>query len=226
MTFADQVLTFYKSLRITSPLPEEVVVMNPFQDDESFQYCSEFYRKFYGDNNERFAILGINPGRHGGGITGIPFTDPIKLENFCGIQNPFKKKPELSADFIYKVIDAFGGPEKFYGKFYFSAISPLGFTKGGRNLNYYDIRELQDALKSFIVDAMRKQIAFGINTTYCFCLGEGENLKYLSKLNTEYKFFEKVIPLSHPRFVMQYRRKRVDEYVSSYIEKLSQVSHA
>lgn len=223
MTFADRVLAFYKSLRITTPLPHEVVVMNPFQDDTSFEYCAQFYKKFYDDSRERFAILGINPGRHGGGITGIPFTDPIKLETFCGIENPFKKKPELSADFIYKVISAFGGPEKFYGKFYFSAISPLGFTKGGKNLNYYDIRELQDALKPFIVDAMKKQIAFGVNTTHCFCLGEGENLKYLSRLNDEYKFFEKITPLSHPRFVMQYRRKRVDEYVASYIEKLSQV---
>ncbi len=39
----------------------------------------------------RYLILGINPGRFGGGITGIPFTDPIRLQNICGIENDFQK---------------------------------------------------------------------------------------------------------------------------------------
>ncbi|MFI5224347.1 MAG: DUF4918 domain-containing protein, partial [Nitrospirales bacterium] len=65
-------------------------------------------------------ILGINPGRLGAGLTGIPFTDPLKLQNICGIENTLPKKAELSADFIYTMISAFGGPEAFYKKFYFS----------------------------------------------------------------------------------------------------------
>jgi hypothetical protein len=40
-------------------------------------------------------------------------------------------------------------------------------------------------------------------------------------LNEEYKFFKKVIPLAHPRFIMQYRRKKIAEYVNDYREKLS-----
>lgn len=225
MTFAKHVLDFYRGLQIGTTLPTGVVVLNPFHDDEAFSYCRSFYERFYNDNNERFIILGINPGRHGGGVTGIPFTDPIKLENCCGVANPFKKKPELSADFIYKVIDAFGGPEKFYARFYFSAISPLGFTKDGKNLNYYDIRQLQDALKDFIINSLEHQLKFGINTTWCFCLGEGENYKYLKRLNDECKIFKNIVPLPHPRFIMQYRRKRVDEFVELYIRKLSMQEH-
>ena len=34
MTFADQVLSFYKNLEIKAPLPEGVVALNPYRDDE------------------------------------------------------------------------------------------------------------------------------------------------------------------------------------------------
>ncbi len=221
MTFADHVLHFYKNLRIAETLPDDVVVLDPYADEMSFHYCSQFYKKFYSDNSSRTMIIGINPGRHGGGITGVPFTDPHKLEERCGISNPFKKKTELSADFIYHMIDAFGGTELFYGKFYFSAISPLGFTKGGKNLNYYDVKELKSALNDFIIDSMRQQLSFGINRDTCFCLGEGENFKYLKKLNEDLRFFDKIIPLAHPRFIMQYRRKKMSDYVNDYVIKLT-----
>jgi hypothetical protein len=217
MTFADQVLSFYRTLEIKTSLPKGVVALNPYWDEESFSYCTKFYKKFFDDGKERTLILGINPGRHGGGITGIPFTDPIKLEQYCSIPNSFNKKPELSADFIYKMIEGYGGAEKFYGKFYFGAISPLGFTMEGKNLNYYDVKELQLALKDFIVESLRKQMAFGINTSICYCLGEGENFKFFNRLNNELKIFQKIVPLAHPRFIMQYKRKKVDEYVTSYL---------
>ena len=220
MTFADQVLSFYRDLEIKAPLPDGVVALNPYRD-ASFSYCTKFYRKFFDDGDERTVILGINPGRHGGGITGIPFTDPVKLEQCCHIPNSLNKKPELSADFIYTMIQAYGGPEKFYRKFYFSAVSPLGFTKEGKNLNYYDIKELQITLKDFIVESLKKQVTFGIKTSICYCLGEGENFKFLYRLNDELKIFQQIVPLAHPRFIMQYRRKSVGEYVDSYLKALS-----
>ena len=223
MTFAEQVLLFYKNLRITAPLPDDVVVLDPYADEESFSYCAQFYRKFYNDNSTRTIILGINPGRHGGGVTGIPFTDPQKLEQNCGINNPFKKKPELSADFIYRMVEAYGGPHRFYGKFYFSAISPLGFTRGGKNLNYYDVKELKLALKNFIVESLTHQLSFGIKRETCFCLGEGENFKYLKALNEDLRIFDNIIPLAHPRFIMQYRRKKVSDFVNDYLVKFSSV---
>ena len=221
MTFGEQVRSFYKNLDIKAQLPKGVVVLNPYHDDEAFSYCSQFYNKFYGDSNERTIIFGINPGRHGGGMTGIPFTDPIKLENYCGIPNPFIKKPELSADFIYTMIAAYGGPEKFYGQFFFSAVSPLGFTMEGKNLNYYDIKDLQIALKDFIVNSMTQQLSFGVKKTVCFCLGEGENFKFLQRLNAETGIFQEVIPLAHPRFIMQYKRKKIAEYVDRYLATLN-----
>ena len=221
MTFADHVLKFFQQLTIGSQLPTTIEVLNPYEDKQIFELCQQFYKKYYEDNHERILILGINPGRHGGGLTGIPFTDPLKLEKYCGIANSLQKKSELSADFIYTMINAYGGPLQFYEKFYFSSVSPLGFTMDGKNLNYYDIKELQASLREFIVHSLCRTLTFGINTSVCYCLGEGENFKFLNRLNTELQLFTKIIPLAHPRFIMQYRRKKVNEYVGEYLLRLN-----
>jgi hypothetical protein len=221
MTFADKVLTFNKSLRITAKLPEGVKVLNPFENPDTFTWCSLFYRKFYSDTSPRTIILGINPGRFGAGLTGIPFTDPVKLEEQCGIKNSMPKKAELSADYIYQLIDAFGGPAKFYQRFYFSSVSPLGFVKDGKNLNYYDIKNLQQSVYGFIVETLTRQLEFGVNREVCFCLGEGKNFKFLSKLNNDHGFFKRLVPLPHPRYVMQYKRKRLPEYIQHYLNHLT-----
>jgi hypothetical protein len=219
--FAEHVLKFYKSLDLSAhKLPKGVEVLNPYQNKTALDLTQKFFKKFCNDNNTRRIIIGINPGRFGGGMTGIPFTDPIRLEKICGIENSLPKKPELSSDFIYRMIEAYGGPEKFYSNYFISSVSPLGFTKDGKNLNYYDIKELQEAVKDFIVQSIRKQLTFGISTEKAFCLGEGQNYKYLQALNKEHKFFDKIIPLPHPRFIMQYRRKRLDEFVDIYVKAL------
>ena len=220
MTLADQILSFYKTLKLSIALPKGVEVLNPFQNPDVFSLCEKFYHQYYTESQPRKIIMGINPGRLGGGTTGIPFTDPVKLEKICDIPNSLPKKTELSADFIYKMIESFGGSQLFYGKFLFSSVSPLGFTKDGLNLNYYDNKELEKRVRKFIVDSIQTQLKFPIDRSVCFCLGEGENYKYLSKLNTEYSFFKKIVPLPHPRFIMQYRRKKVNEFVSLYKQKL------
>ena len=91
----------------------------------------------------------------------------------------------------------------------------------GKNLNYYDIKDLQIALKDFIVNSMTQQLSFGVKKTVCFCLGEGENFKFLQRLNAETGIFQEVIPLAHPRFIMQYKRKKIAEYVDRYLATLN-----
>jgi len=220
MTLANRILSFQKKLELNIKLPKGVLAMNPYQEENAFQLCEKFYQKFYDDGGQRTMILGINPGRHGGGITGIPFTDPVKLEAL-GIANDFQKKKELSADFVYQMIDAFGGAKEFYQKFYFSAVSPLGFTKDEKNLNYYDLKGLPELLTQFMVDCLNHQLSWGLNKQICFCLGEGENFKFLKKLNDQHHFFEAIIPLPHPRFIMQYRRRRVKEFIDLYLRKFA-----
>lgn len=223
MTFADRVLTFYRTLKITATLPDEVEVMNPYQDPEAIAACEKFYRQFYNDNHERILILGINPGRYGAGVTGIPFTDPIKLETQFGIHTSLTRKPELSAAFIHQMIDAFGGYAKFFSRFFINSVSPLGFVRHGKNLNYYDTPALKTALEPFIRKSLENLVRLGVRTDVAFCLGEGENFRYLQRTGEKHPIFKTIIPLAHPRFIMQYRRKRVDEYIDDYITKLASV---
>ena len=211
MHVSAKILSFLKNLELKVDLPTGVGVMNPFKDRETFNICKKFYGKYYDDNNSRHLILGINPGRFGGGVTGIPFTDPLRLASVCGIESNFQKRQELSSVFIYEMISSFGGVELFYNKFYVSSICPLGFTKHNKNLNYYDDKFLESAIGNFVIECLRKQLEFGINRDVVFCLGEGKNFLYLLKLNSEMKFFKKIVPLPHPRFIMQYKLKKKDE---------------
>ena len=115
MPFSTHILRFLKQLQIKAELPAGVEVLNPYHDESVYALCELFYNKYYGDDSKRRLILGINPGRFGAGVTGIPFTDPIKLDKYCNIPNSLQKKPELSADFIYQMIAAFGGPGSLPG---------------------------------------------------------------------------------------------------------------
>ncbi len=220
MTYAEKIIRFLTTLSPVTPLPEGIEVMNPYEREEVRQVVKAFYEKYFPDDIPRTFLLGINPGRFGAGVTGIAFTDPIRLEQACGIPNPFVKKQEVSSVFIYEMIRAFGGAEKFYGRFYLTAVSPLGFVKDGKNVNYYDFRELQEAVTPFILESLRRQLAFGANREKAFCIGEGKNYRFLRKLNREHRFFGEIVPLPHPRFVMQYRYKEREAYIRKYVETL------
>ncbi|MBS1506563.1 MAG: DUF4918 family protein [Bacteroidetes bacterium] len=218
-SWADRILAFQKKLSLDIKLPRGVGVLNPYKSETAFELCQQFYRQFYSDSSPRKIILGINPGRFGGGVTGIPFTDPANLAAL-GIANTLPKKHELSSEFIYRMIDEFDGPKKFYSQFYFSSLSPLGFVKDDKNLNYYDIPALAKKLTGFMVEKLREQIGWGIDTSVGFCLGEGENYKFLKNLNNHNHFFKTIVPLPHPRFIMQYKRKQLAHYIALYEEKL------
>lgn len=217
MTWADKITSFLFGLQFPLELGKGVAVLDVHKDAAVQEACTSFYRKFYNDNNERYLLIGINPGRFGGGITGIPFTDPVRLEKDCGIKNSWQKKQELSSVFMYEMMAAYGGVKSFYKDIYISAVSPLGFVKDGKNLNYYDDRSLKDKIRPFVVDCMEKQLGFGLNRDACFCIGEGENLKYLSGLNKEYQWFRNVEAVAHPRFIMQYKLKFKQDYIDKYI---------
>ncbi len=224
ITFANQVLPFLKDLTPPEHLPVGVKVMNPYNDPAAWSTTVEFYQKFYADASSRILIIGINPGRFGGGITGIPFTDPINLSDECQISNDFPKKAELSSKFIYRMIKAIGGVQPFYRRFFITATCPLGFVKEGKNLNYYDLPELQKSWEGFMVDCLRTQLKFQSVSKVAFVLGQGKNFAYLEHLNREHNFFEHLEMLPHPRWVMQYRLKRINEFLNQYRQKLERAA--
>lgn len=226
---ADNIITFNAALEFTGSLPEGIGVMNPFRENQgALDASAEFYRKYYSDNNPRYTILGINPGRFGAGLTGVPFTDPKRLREYCGItsyEGPNAHEP--SSAFVYAMIEQYGGAAKFYAKFFITSICPLGFTIKGENskdvnFNYYDSKELTASTRAFMVACLTKQLAFGIKRDVCFCFGTGKNEKFITALNKEHVFFGKVIALEHPRYIMQYKSKQMQEYIAKYINNFNE----
>ena len=214
-TFAARALAFYASLRVPK-VPRGVLVMNPYRDRRVRGYVRAFLEKYYADNEPRTLVLGINPGRFGAGITGITFTDPVALADFCGIANDLPRRRELSSVFIYDVIHALGGPMPFFRRFFLTAVSPLGFTRGGLNLNYYDRPDLRRAVTPFIERSLARHVAMGGRSDRAVVLGRGDNARFVADVNERRGFFRSVVALDHPRFILQYRRKRAAGYVREY----------
>lgn len=223
MNFCDRYFSFIDQIDFPDRLPDGVELLNPFNDPVTYQLSKSFYQKYYDDSKPRLFLIGINPGRFGAGITGVPFTDPIRLENNCEITNELPKKQELSSVFVYEMIEAFGGVRHFYKNVFFTSVSPLGFVKNGVNVNYYDIPKLRDFLEPFMVKSLRRQIEMGAMKNIAFSMGKGQNVKYLNYLNSKYQLFEAIEALPHPRWVMQYKLKRKDEFIREYISKISVV---
>ena len=223
-TFAASVIDFYRNLKPPRLPGLDVDVLFPYRDPNVRGVMEEFYRKFFSDRLQRVFIIGINPGRFGAGTTGVPFTDPVSLELHCGIPNAFQKRRELSAVFIEQLLDRFGGPAEFYKSFFITAASPVGFTRNGKNYNYYDNPKLVAAVKPFIVKMMRTQLAFGVRRDVALVLGTGKNFDFLRRLNDEQRFFENLVCVEHPRFIMQYRRPHVGRFLDKYESLLRPLS--
>lgn len=225
-TVADKIIAFNRSLHYEGVLPEGIRIMNPFRENEQVLPVSEkFYKKFYNDNRQRKLMLGINPGRLGSGATGVPFTDTKRLSEQCGITIPGLHTHEPSSVFMYEMIAACGGVQAFYGDVYISSVCPLGFTRitgPGKevNYNYYDSSALQEAVLPFIEWNIVQQLAIGCDDEVCYCLGSGKNYRFLSKLNEQRRYFGRIVPLEHPRYIMQYKQKAMRQYIDDYITKL------
>lgn len=205
--------------------PRGVSILNPYLDISTQNVVNKYYHKFYSSPGKRVFIFGINPGRMGAGITGISFTDPVNLLNDAKIEHPFDMKAELSSQFIYEVFKWYGGIESFTKHFFLTSICPLGFMMDGKNLNYYDTALLEKRVRPYIVEKMNQQIQMGAYTQIALCLGEGQNYKYFKGLNDQMNWFDHIIPLPHPRFVLQYKRKEKDTFINKYISTLNSIKN-
>lgn len=124
---------------------------------------------------------------------------------------------------MYKLIDEFGGAKKFYSKFFISALYPLALIKDNKNYNYYDSKKVYNELKPQILKTFKQQIGFGANEKVVISFGK-KNAEYLKEINEELKFFKKIIVFDHPRFIMQYRLKKLDTYLNDYTKILRKVA--
>ena len=221
-TFADRIINFNTHLEYNQSLPKDFDVLNPYMDNpETMEVMRAFYHKFYNDNRQRKFIIGINPSRHGAGVTGVPFTDTKRLESECGIVMTSAHTHEVSSVFMYDMIKAYGGVTKFYNDFYINSPFPLAIVRKASdgkwlNANYYDEEALFKSLKDYMIETLKKHISLGVDTQKVFVLGK-KNATFLQKLNKEATLFGEMVVLEHPRFIQQYKSKEKQLYIDKFL---------
>ena len=224
--FSDKVIAFNRTLHYSGELPEGFRVLNPYLDNpETMKVMQKFYHKYYHDSMSRKFIIGINPSRHGAGVTGVPFTDTKRLEHVCGIKMESAHTHEISSVFTYDMIEAYGGATSFYKHFYINSPFPLAVirqTKDDKwlNANYYDDKRLFGMVKGFMIHSLKKHISLGLDTTEVFILGK-KNANFIHQLNQEEKLFARLVVLEHPRYIQQYKSKEKQRYIDKYLVALT-----
>src|SRR5690554_5646013 len=226
VNIAKQIIDFNKNLKYEGNLPSTFDVLNPYLDNpETLDVMRAFYTKFYNDSQPRKFIIGINPSRHGAGVTGVPFTDTKRLKSACGIEMKSAHIHEISSVYLYDVIEAYGGTKIFYNDFFINSPFPLAIiqsSKSGQwlNANYYDDKNLFEAVKPFMIECLQNFIAMGLNTSEVYVLGK-KNATFIQKLNQEAQLFDKLVVLEHPRYIQQYKSKDKQLYIDKYLMTLS-----
>ena len=225
LTIGQRIIAFNKSLQYTGKLPEGFAVLNPYLDNpETLQVMTSFYEKYYNDQVPRKFIIGINPSRHGAGVTGVPFTDTKHLENDCGIPMLSARTHEVSSVFVYDMIAQYGGVAAFYKDYYINSPFPLAIVRKNAqgnwlNANYYDDPELFALTHEYMIETLKKHIALGLDTNEVYILGK-KNATFLEKLNKEASLFKKMVVLEHPRYIEQYKSKKKQLYIDKFITLL------
>ena len=225
LTIGQRIIAFNKGLQYTGKLPEGFAVLNPYLDNpETLQVMTAFYDKYYNDEVPRKFIIGINPSRHGAGVTGVPFTDTKHLENDCGIPMLSARTHEVSSVFVYDMIAQYGGVAAFYKDYYINSPFPLAIVRKNAqgnwlNANYYDDPELFALTREYMIETLKKHIALGLDTHKVYVLGK-KNATFLDKLNKEASLFKKMVVLEHPRYIEQYKSKEKQLYIDKFITLL------
>lgn len=225
-TFGEKVIDFNRNLQYSDELPENFRVINPYLDNpETLDVMQQFYQKFYNDANSRKFIVGINPSRHGAGVTGVPFTDTKRLESICGITMHSAHTHEISSVFLYDMISEFGGAAAFYKQFYINSPFPLAIVRKSKegnwlNANYYDDKTLFETVKDYMIASLKQHISLGLDTSKVYILGK-KNATFIQKLNKEANLFGNMKVLEHPRYIQQYKSKEKQLYIDKYILMLN-----
>ena len=222
LSIGQRIIAFNKGLQYTGSLP---AVLNPYLDNpETLEVMTAFYNRFYHDEAPRKFIIGINPSRHGAGVTGVPFTDTKHLESDCGIRMQSARTHEVSSVFVYDMIAQYGGVEAFYKDYYINSPFPLAIVRRNAqgnwlNANYYDDSELFTLTREYMIETLKKHIALGLDTQKVYVLGK-KNATFLERLNKEASLFEKMVVLEHPRYIEQYKSKEKQLYIDKFITLL------
>ena len=185
----------------------EICVLTDFLDHR--EVADAFWSTFYPGDLPREVICGLNPGRLGAGLTGVPFTDFLSLSKLLpGIK---RNDTEASAQFFFQVVQAVGA-EAFFKRFYVTNISAVGFLKAGKNLNYHD---LPQGARGVVERNFNEEMQV-VAPTRVIALGRHAYASVKKNLPSGVE----VSYLAHPSWIMTYRRSEADAWVRRYIDAL------
>lgn len=219
--FGSRLARYLNNLDFDVALPDGIQVLKPYETPEVRRVVQEFCRKYYSGVRPRLGIWGINPGRFGAGITGLPFTDPPALNSLLGIASTLEGRRELSAEFIGMVIEEYGGPFRFYADVYLGALSAFGFVSNGKNINFYDDANLSSDIVPFVRKTVQTITGFGLYGGYGLFLGSGALQRFVQRNLGDVFGGMQTDALDHPRYIMQYKRKQIGEYVKRYVNAIA-----
>lgn len=233
-TLGERVLQYNKSIN-TEELhcPSGYIYLNPYQSDQKamvIDAATRFYTKYFSDNRKRRLILGSSPARRGTAITGIPFEEAEWIQEALGVDFESFHISRSSSTFLENIMNLYGGRENFYNDFLMSFVCPIGLARINENgnevnVNYYDNKKIEKAVTPLIVSSIQKLITLGIDDTVCYCIGSSGNYQFLTKLNSKFNLFKRIVPLEHPRYITQYNNDKIEFYTNKYIELLNAFKH-
>jgi len=93
---------------------------------------------------------------------------------------------------------------------------PSDSRRTGKNYNYYDDPKLFEALRPFIVKNLRVQLGFGARRDVAVVLGTGRNFEFFGRLNSEEKFFDKLLRRRTSTVHHAVQTAHVNDYLDKY----------
>ncbi|HZL11862.1 MAG TPA: uracil-DNA glycosylase family protein [Prolixibacteraceae bacterium] len=191
---------------------KNVGILSEFLDNKN--NIIEFHKKYVQPNSPKIVMCGINPGRRGAGITGIPFIDTNSLSKMLpDISNP---KTEKSAKFFFSIIEEFG-INGFYRNVHVTNMSWFGFYEldKGTNINY---NSLPTEIQNDLIDKFVEEMDF-INPNVIIPIGDIVNWELLYNLKVKNRLNAEIGPrLYHPAYRLVDRKTYI-ETLTKYLTK-------
>lgn len=191
----------------------DIVVLDDFLNNKD--NIEKYYDKYVDFDSDKIVLCGLNPGRFGAGLTGVPFIDFKSLSKM--LSNIKKDDGESSAQFFFELVKKFG-IEKFYKICYVTNISKFGYSKksSAKNVNYPKLpNSAQDWLfKRFIeeMNLIKPKVIIPLSDDVA------KTLKVLTQAQQlDYKIAPK---LNHPAWVMTYKKKDKNLWLQKYYETI------
>ena len=143
----------------------DIEIIEKDEDEDALKNQILFDEKYYHEGFPKIVLCGINPGRKGAGVTGVPFVDMATLaERLSDNKISFNGSgKEQSAQYFNEIVnhEEFGA-KKFYKHFYVTNFSWVGFIEKINNptkIINHNYHELNPEAQQYINDAFKREMS-------------------------------------------------------------------